>query len=311
MKFACVFPGQGSQSVGMLADWAATNPLIVDTFQEAGDALGLDLWARVSTGPEDELNRTEITQPAMLAAGIAVWRSWKAAGGADPAFLAGHSLGEYSALVAAGSLDFADAVRLVAERGRLMQAAVPAGAGGMAAILGLDDADVVAVCAQAADGQVVEAVNFNSPGQVVIAGDAAAVKRASGLAMERGAKRVVPLSVSVPSHSSLMEPAARELAAVLEKVELREPRLPVLHNVDAGTRQAPAAIREALVAQLHRPVRWTECVQALRGRGVNTLLEMGPGKVLAGLTRRIDRELSGVPVLDEASLRAALEQTGA
>lgn len=309
-SFAAVFPGQGSQSVGMLSAWADTQPGIEQTFREASDALGYDLWRIVREGPEAELNRTEITQPAMLAAGVAAWRAWLAAGGAEPLCMAGHSLGEYTALVCAGALDFADGVRLVAERGRLMQAAVPAGEGAMAAVLGLDDDAVRATCAEASQGgEVAEAVNFNSPGQVVIAGSAAGVARASALLQEKGAKRVVPLPVSVPSHSSLMREAAEKMARMLESVEIRAPAIPVLHNVDGAEHAEPAALRTALVSQLHRPVLWVDSVRAMQARGAKALVEFGPGKVLAGLAKRIERDLVAYPVLDAASLEAALTAT--
>ncbi|MEW5973712.1 MAG: ACP S-malonyltransferase [Pseudomonadota bacterium] len=309
-SFAAVFPGQGSQSVGMLSAWAEGQPVIAQTFREASDALGYDLWRVVIEGPDAELNRTEVTQPAMLAAGVAAWRAWQAEGGPMPLCMAGHSLGEYTALVCAGSIDFADGVRLVAERGRLMQAAVPEGQGAMAAVLGLEDDVVRAACLDASQGtEVVEAVNFNSPGQVVIAGSAAAVARASALLAERGAKRVVPLPVSVPSHSSLMREAAEKMAKVLESVEIRSPAIPVLHNVDAAEHGDPAALRAALVRQLHSPVLWVDSVRAMRARGAKALVEFGPGKVLAGLAKRIERDLSAYPVLDAATLEAAMNAT--
>lgn len=306
MSFAFIFPGQGSQSLGMLNVLGETCPEVHATFAEASDALGYDLWALCQTGPETELNRTEKTQPALLAAGVAVWRAWQAAGGPAPALLAGHSLGEYTALVAAGTLDFAAAVKLVEFRGQAMQAAVPDGQGAMAAILGLDDADVVAACAEAAQGEVVSPVNYNSPGQVVIAGAAPAVARAIEACKARGAKRAVPLPVSVPSHCSLMQPAAEQLAERLAGVTVHAPQIPVLHNVDVRQHAEPDAIRTALVAQLHSPVRWVETVQALAAAGVRTLVEGGPGKVLAGLTRRIDKELTALPVFDPETLAAAL-----
>lgn len=306
MSFAFIFPGQGSQSLGMLNVLGETCPEVHATFAEASDALGYDLWALCQTGPETELNRTEKTQPALLAAGVAVWRAWQAAGGPAPALLAGHSLGEYTALVAAGTLDFAAAVKLVEFRGQAMQAAVPDGQGAMAAILGLDDADVVAACAEAAQGEVVSPVNYNSPGQVVIAGAAPAVARAIEACKARGAKRAVPLPVSVPSHCSLMQPAAEQLAERLAGVTVHAPQIPVLHNVDVRQHAEPDAIRAALVAQLHSPVRWVETVQALAAAGVRTLVEGGPGKVLAGLTRRIDKELTALPVFDPETLAAAL-----
>lgn len=309
-KFAIVFPGQGSQSVGMLSELADAFPSVKATFVEASDALGDDLWALSQTGPEERLNATDRTQPAMLAAGVAVWRVWQEQGGADPVAMAGHSLGEYTALVCAGALEFADAVRIVADRGRFMQDAVPAGQGAMAAILGLDDEAVTAVCEQAAQGDVVEAVNFNAPGQVVIAGGRTAVERAVDAAKAAGAKRAVTLPVSVPSHCALMRPASEHLAQRLHAVVFATPRIPVLHNVDVSVAGTSEAIRDRLVAQLHSPVRWVESVQALGERDARTLLECGPGKVLAGLTRRIDRELQGLPVQDPDGLAKALAATG-
>lgn len=303
---AGVFPGQGSQSIGMSSGWGVHQPLAQAVYREASEVLGLDLWSLVANGDAAELNRTEITQPAMLAADVAAWRIYLAAGGHKPIALAGHSLGEYAALVAAESIDFADAVALVAERGRLMQAAVAPGAGAMAALLGLTDEAVLSVCAEAAQGQVCEAVNFNSPGQVVIAGDAAAVARAEELAKAAGAKRFVPLPVSVPSHSSLMIDAARELDAHLAKVTIKPPVIPVLHNVDAQTHDDAVAIRHALVEQLYRPVQWVACVQALHGRGCNRQFEFGPGKVLTGLAKRIEKGVTGAAVFDEASLAAVI-----
>ena len=308
VPFAAVFPGQGSQSIGMMGAWGEHQALVEQTFSEASKALGdADLWSIACTGPEAEINRTEMTQPIMLTAGVAAWRVWQAAGGAKPVCMAGHSLGEYTALVCAGALDFGDAVRVVAERGRLMQQAVPLGEGAMAAVLGLEDAVVQAVCAKATQGaEVVEAVNFNSPGQVVIAGSAAAVARAALLLQEQGAKRVLPLPVSVPSHSSLMQDAALQMAKVLDTVEIRRPQIPVLHNVDAAEHAEPDALRAALVSQLHRPVLWVDSVRAMQSRGVSALVECGPGKVLAGLTKRIERDLAAYPLLDAATLDAAL-----
>jgi [acyl-carrier-protein] S-malonyltransferase len=302
-----VFPGQGSQSVGMLAGLASAYPLVGDTFAEASAALGFDLWRLVQEGPPDHLNLTHNTQPAMLAVGVAVWRVWEQQGGTRPAYLAGHSLGEYAALVVGGAIDFADAVRLVAERGRLMQAAVPEGTGAMAAILGLDDDQVRAACAQAAAGEVVEPVNFNSPGQVVIAGHAGAVARAVEAAKLAGAKRAVPLPVSVPSHCALMRPAAEQLAQRLAATAVRMPAIPVLHNVDVAVAPTVDAIRDRLARQLHSPVRWVETVQRLAAEGVVLIVEAGPGKVLAGLSKRIDKNLETVAVYDPESLAAALE----
>ena len=305
MKLAFVFPGQGSQSVGMMQGWGERADVRA-TFAEASDALGQDLWALVTDGPTDLLNQTVNTQPAMLAADVAAWRVWQAAGGATPVLLAGHSLGEYAALVAAGSLNFADAIKLVRFRAEAMQAAVPEGVGAMAAILGLDDDAVRAVCADAAAGEVVEAVNLNSPGQVVIAGSKAAVERAMALAKERGAKRALPLPVSVPSHSSLMLPAAEKLLVHLQAITITAPAIPVLHNTDVQSHSDAAAIRAALAKQLHTPVRWVETVQALKAAGIERVIECGPGKVLAGLNKRIDDSLPAVALVDEASLQAAL-----
>ena len=307
MKLAFVFPGQGSQAVGMLQGWGDRADVRA-TFAEASDALAQDLWALVTEGPADLLNQTVNTQPAMLAADIAAWRVWQAAGGATPSFLAGHSLGEYAALVAAGALTFADAIKLVRFRAEAMQAAVPEGVGAMAAILGLDDDAVRAVCSEAAAGEVVEAVNLNSPGQVVIAGNKAAVERAMVLAKEKGAKRALPLPVSVPSHSSLMLPAAEKLLAHLQSVAITTPAIPVLHNTDVQSHTEPDAIRVALAKQLHTPVRWVETVLALKAAGAERVIECGPGKVLAGLTKRIDDSLPAVALVDESSLQAALTQ---
>lgn len=305
MKLAFVFPGQGSQSVGMMQGWS-DRAEVRSTFVEASEALGQDLWALVTDGPADVLNQTVNTQPVMLAADIAVWRVWQAAGGTAPAMLAGHSLGEYAALVAAGALGFADAVRLVRFRAEAMQAAVPEGVGAMAAILGLADDAVRAVCTEAAAGEVVEAVNLNSPGQVVIAGNRAAVERAMVLAKEKGAKRALPLPVSVPSHSSLMLPAAEKLLVHLQSVTISAPAIPVLHNTDVASHAEPDAIRAALAKQLHTPVRWVETVQALKAAGAERVIECGPGKVLAGLNKRIDDGLPALALVDEASLATAL-----
>lgn len=305
-SLAVVFPGQGSQSVGMLAELAGTYAVVRETFEEASTVLGYDLWRLAQEGPEDVLGQTEKTQPALLAAAVAIWRVWQFCGGDNPGWLAGHSLGEYSALVASDSLHFADAVALVATRGRLMQEAVPAGEGAMAALLGLEDVVVREVCSQGRDDQVVEAANLNAPGQVVIAGHAQAVERALEIANERGAKRAVSLPVSVPSHCSLMRPAAERLSAHLDGISLSAPLIPVLHNVDACSRRDVSSIRQALVEQLYSPVRWAESVRRLAAEGVAVVLEMGPGKVLSGLIRRIDRSLDVIPVLDPASLDKAL-----
>lgn len=303
---AMVFPGQGSQSVGMLASLAQAYPVVVETFAQASAVLGYDLWARVQQGPAELLNQTACTQPAMLSAGVATWRCWQGQTDKTPAMMAGHSLGEYTALVCAGGLRFEDAVKLVEKRGTFMQSAVPDGSGAMAAILGLDDDQVVAICAQAAEGQVVSAVNFNSPGQVVIAGHADAVERAMGLAKTAGAKRALPLPVSVPSHCSLMKPAAEAFAAELADTEIRVPSIPVIHNVDVGIKGDVDAIREALAAQLFQPVRWVETVRAMYAAGIVRVFEMGPGKVLAGLNKRIEKSMPGIAIQTPEDLDKAL-----
>lgn len=285
-SLAFVFPGQGSQSLGMLAELGAQHAIVRDTFAEASAALGYDLWALVQAGPEERLNQTDKTQPAILTASIALWRLWQAEGGVQPEYVAGHSLGEYSALVAAGSLAFTDAVKLVERRGQLMQEAVPAGTGGMAAILGLEDADVLAACAEAAQGEVVSAVNFNAPGQVVIAGAAKAVERAIEACKARGAKRAVALPVSVPSHCELMRPAAERFAEAVEAVQWQMPQIALVQNVTAQVPADLAALKRDLLAQLYSPVRWVESVQLLAEKGVTDLVECGPGKVLAGLNKR-------------------------
>ncbi|EZI33848.1 ACP S-malonyltransferase [Pantoea agglomerans] len=305
-QFAFVFPGQGSQTVGMLTELAATYPLVEETFREASDALGYDLWQLVSQGPAEELNKTWQTQPALLAASVAIYRVWQQQGGEQPALMAGHSLGEYSALVCAGVLNFADAVKLVELRGKLMQEAVPEGTGAMQAIIGLDDAAIRKACEESAQGQVVSPVNFNSPGQVVIAGNKEAVERAGAACKAAGAKRALPLPVSVPSHCALMKPAADKLAVALESITFNAPVVPVINNVDVKAETDAAAIRHALVRQLYSPVRWTESVEAMAAQGVTQLLEMGPGKVLTGLTKRIVDSLTAAAVNDTASLTAAL-----
>ncbi|KAF6676277.1 MULTISPECIES: ACP S-malonyltransferase [Pantoea] len=305
-QFAFVFPGQGSQTVGMLTELAATYPLVEETFREASDVLGYDLWQLVSQGPAEELNKTWQTQPALLAASVAIYRVWQQQGGEQPALMAGHSLGEYSALVCAGVLNFADAVKLVELRGKLMQEAVPEGTGAMQAIIGLDDAAIRKACEESAQGQVVSPVNFNSPGQVVIAGNKEAVERAGAACKAAGAKRALPLPVSVPSHCALMKPAADKLAVALESITFNAPAVPVINNVDVKAETDAAAIRHALVRQLYSPVRWTESVEAMAAQGVTQLLEMGPGKVLTGLTKRIADSLTAAAVNDTASLTAAL-----
>lgn len=305
-QIAFVFPGQGSQTVGMLTELAATYPQVEETFREASDALGYDLWQLVSQGPAEELNKTWQTQPALLAASVAIYRVWQQQGGEKPVLMAGHSLGEYSALVCAGVLNFADAVKLVELRGKLMQEAVPEGTGAMQAIIGLDDAAIRKACEESAQGQVVSPVNFNSPGQVVIAGNKEAVERAGAACKAAGAKRALPLPVSVPSHCALMKPAADKLAVALESITFNAPAVPVINNVDVKAETDAAAIRHALVRQLYSPVRWTESVEAMAAQGVTQLLEMGPGKVLTGLTKRIVDSLTAAAVNDTASLAAAL-----
>ena len=307
-QFAFVFPGQGSQTVGMLADMAATWPVIEETFQEASAVLGYDLWALVQQGPAEELNKTWQTQPALLAASVAIFRVWQQQGGKAPALMAGHSLGEYSALVCAGVLDFKAAIRLVELRGKLMQEAVPEGTGAMYAIIGLDNDAIAKACEESAQGQVVSPVNFNSPGQVVIAGNKEAVERAGAACKAAGAKRALPLPVSVPSHCALMKPAADKLAVALQDITFNAPQVPVVNNVDVRTENDPEAIRSALVRQLYSPVRWTESVEFIAAQGVTSLLEVGPGKVLTGLTKRIVDTLTAAAVNDTASLSAALEQ---
>lgn len=305
-KLALVFPGQGSQSVGMLAELHAEFATVRDTFTEASAALGYDLWALVANGPDTELNETHRTQPALLTASVAVYRVWLEQGGATPAYLAGHSLGEYSALVCAGVLSLSDAVKLVEKRGQYMQLAVPAGTGAMSAIIGLDDALIAKACAEAAQSEVVSPVNFNSPGQVVIAGNKAAVERANELCKAAGAKRALPLPVSVPSHCALMKPAADKLAADLNSISFHTAVIPVVNNVDVVAAADAADIKDALVRQLYSPVRWTESIEFLAAQGVDTVIELGAGKVLSGLIKRINKELNTASVTDVASLKDAL-----
>lgn len=304
-KFAIVFPGQGSQSLGMLAELGEQFDIVKQTFAEASEVLGYDLWALIQDGPVEDLNQTHRTQPALLASSVAVWRAWNEQGLATPELLAGHSLGEYSALVCAGVIDFKEAIKLVELRGQLMQEAVPAGTGAMYAIIGLADDAIAKACEDAAQGEVVSPVNFNSPGQVVIAGNKAAVERAGALCKEAGAKRALPLPVSVPSHCALMKPAADRLAEALKGIEFSTPTLPVINNVDVAAETDPAKIKDALVRQLYCPVRWTEGVQKMHEQGVEKLLELGPGKVLTGLTKRIVKSLTAAAVNDTASLEAA------
>ena len=307
MTFAFVFPGQGSQSVGML-NTIAQRPEVRATLQEASDALGEDVAKLIAEGPAEALSLTTNTQPVMLTAGVAFYRAWLAAGGAVPKVMAGHSLGEYSALVASGVISFKDAVPLVRFRAEAMQSAVPVGTGGMAAILGLDDATVIKVCAEAsaASGGVVEAVNFNAPGQVVIAGASDAVTKACELLKAAGAKRALPLPVSAPFHSSLLQPASEKLQGYLANIEFKAPSIPVINNVDVEILNDPIAIKDALVRQAAKPVRWQETIQAMAGQGITQVVECGPGKVLAGLTKRINDQVTGVPVFDEASLTEVL-----
>jgi [acyl-carrier-protein] S-malonyltransferase len=306
---AFLFPGQGSQAVGMLATAAQAHPSVGQTFAEASEALGYDMWDLVQNGEQEQLNLTETTQPVLLTASVALWRSWRAAGGALPRLMAGHSLGEFSALVCAGAISFPDAVRLVQQRGAFMQSAVPVGEGAMAAIIGLDDAAVNEACVQAASesAAVVAAVNYNSPGQVVIAGKAAAV----GLAIDRcktaGAKRAMPLPVSAPFHTELMRPAGEKLAQVLADVTVSTPEIPVVHNVHAQTETDPVKIRELLVQQIYSPVQWTSCVGAITRAGVSRLVECGPGKVLSGLNRRIDKSLESFTIEQPEDLEKALQ----
>lgn len=306
-RLAFVFPGQGSQSVGMLGELAKAQPEVRDTFAEASDALGFDLWTVSQEGPESELNRTETTQPALLAAGVAVWRCWLARGGERPASMSGHSLGEYTALVCAGALTLADAVRLVHVRGKLMQEAVSEGQGAMAAVLGSDDALVEQVCAEVAGDEVVQPANYNSPGQIVIAGHAAAVDRALSALAGRGVRKTVKLAVSVPSHCALMRGAADALARTLDDIEFSLPKIPVFQNVEAKISSDLTSLRRALAAQLHQPVRWTGCVQALAAAGAERVAECGPGKVLSGLVKRIDRSLDARALGSPEDLAAALD----
>ena len=308
-KFAMVFPGQGSQAVGMLKDLAENYPIVKSTFDEASQVLGYDLWALVQDGPAEELNKTWQTQPALLASSVAIYRVWQSINGAQPEFMAGHSLGEYSALVCAGVIDFKDAIKLVELRGKLMQEAVPSGTGAMFAIIGLDNDSIRKACDEAAQGQVVAPVNFNSPGQVVIAGNKEAVERAGALCKEAGAKRALPLAVSVPSHCALMKPAADKLAVALNNITFNAPKFAVINNVDVKVETSADKIKTALIAQLYSPVRWTETVEDMAKQGVTMLVEIGAGKVLTGLTKRIVDSLSAYAVNDKASLDVAIENT--
>lgn len=312
MTLAVVFPGQGSQSVGMLKELADAEPLVQQTFAEASQVLGYDLWELIQTGPEEALGATERTQPAMLAAGVATWRVWRQKGGPLPVVMAGHSLGEYTALVCSEALDFRTAVDLVRYRGQQMQVAVPTGKGAMAAILGVEDTQVEAACVEAAQGEIVQPANFNSPGQIVIAGAAAAVDRAIEILKTRGAKRAIKLPVSAPSHTPLMQAAAEQLQNRLAQTEFRTPVVREIYTVDVRKHGDAQAIRGALVEQLVKPVRWTQTVQAMVASGVRVIVECGPGRVLTGLNRRIDRnkDLRFLAVDDPASLQEALEAAG-
>lgn len=303
---ALVFPGQGSQQVGMLRELAERYSVVGTTFEEASDALGYDLWQVVQEGPEESLNATACTQPALLSASVAIWRVWQELEGPRPGAMAGHSLGEYSAMVCAGALPFAQGVQLVKFRGEAMQQAVPKGEGGMAAILGLEDAEVEKACAEAAEGDVVSAVNYNAPGQVVIAGSRAAVERAIVRCQQAGAKRAMPLPVSVPSHCALMRPAAERLAEAFDDIDLRPPRYTVVQNVDAQAHADVETLRTRLIEQLYQPVRWTDCVESMVGGGAGVFIECGPGKVLTGLGKRISRGSKGLAVNDPDSLESAL-----
>lgn len=309
-NLAFIFPGQGSQHLGMLSELAERYAVVRSTFEEASTVLGYDLWHLVQEGSVEDLNRTDITQPALLAASVAVWRVWKELEGARPAWLAGHSLGEYSALVCSGALDFADGLRLVRTRGEFMQQAVPQGMGAMAAILGLEADKIEAACAAAAQGEVVAAVNYNAPGQIVIAGNVAAVERAILACREAGARKAMPLPVSVPSHCELMRPAAEKLADELNLIQLSKPRVPVVQNVHAAPETEVAAIRDNLVAQLYRPVRWIESIEFMAQQGVDSYVECGPGKVLVGLNKRIVKTAKSLAVNDSDSVQAALELLG-
>jgi len=308
-KLAFVFPGQGSQKVGMLAEMAEHHPQVIDTFSEASTALGYDLWELVQAGSQEDLNMTEVTQPALLTSSVALWRVWQAQGGVMPEYMAGHSLGEWSALVCAGVLDFSDAVKLVRARGKYMQEAVPAGLGAMAAIIGLADEKVEEACGQACSAEeVVSPVNYNSPGQLVIAGHKSAVERAMAGCKEAGAKRALPLPVSAPFHTSLMKPAADRLAAEIEATTFLSPTVPVVHNVTAKTECDPAKIKALMVEQIYSAVRWVECVQELVQLGVGSTLECGPGKVLSGLNKRIVKSLNASNIETTASLESSLAE---
>ncbi len=307
-KFAFVFPGQGSQSVGMLKDYVSAYPVVNATFEQASSILGYDLWSLVQNGPEVDLNHTEITQPALLTAGVAIWKVWQLCGGQNPDFLAGHSLGEYTALVCSGVLRFEDAVTLVRDRGKYMQESVPSGAGAMAAIIGLDSARIEQLCLEAAIGGIVSAANYNSPEQTVIAGEVEAVTRANELCKAAGAKRALLLPVSVPSHCLLMKAAAERLELRLNDIAFNPPGIPVLQNIDAQARESADAIKAALVKQLHQPVRWVDTINRLGELQCRTIIETGPGKVLTGLIKRINKDINTVSITDINSLEQTVKQ---
>jgi [acyl-carrier-protein] S-malonyltransferase len=305
-NLAFVFPGQGSQKIGMLAELAAADPVVEQTFAEASEALGYDAWKLVQEGEQDDINLTERTQPILLASSVAIWRLWQKKGGPVPAQLAGHSLGEWSALVCSGVLEFGDAVNIVQARGAFMQEAVPVGVGAMAAILGIADEVILDACASACQNDVVDAVNFNAPGQVVIAGSAAAVDRAIEICKQAGAKRAMTLPVSAPFHTSLMQPAAEQLAELVNGTAFSKPQIPVLHNVHAQAESNPESIKALMLEQIYKPVMWVDCIQALKANGAQIMIECGPGRVLNGLTKRIDRNLTSFSTDDVASLENAL-----
>ena len=305
-NLAFVFPGQGSQKIGMLASLASINTVVLDTFLEASEALGYDLWELVQSGEQEAINLTERTQPILLASSVAIWRLWQERSGPSPSLLAGHSLGEWSALVCCGVLGFTNALKIVRARGAYMQEAVPLGVGAMAAILGLDDQAVLDACDTARQGEVVDAVNFNAPGQIVIAGSALAVERAIELCKASGAKRALPLPVSAPFHTSLMHPAAENLAGLVNSTVFSTPQIPVIHNVHAQTESNPDAIKALMLEQIYKPVMWVDCVNELKAQGAEILIECGPGRVLNGLSKRIDRELTSYATDDLASLENAL-----
>ena len=305
-NLAFVFPGQGSQKIGMLAELAEQSPIIEKTFNEASEVLGYDMWQLIQQGAQEDINLTQRTQPILLTCSVAIWRLWNQKQGASPSQMAGHSLGEWSALVCANVIDFADGLKIVEARGKFMQQAVPVGQGAMAAIIGLDDQAILEACTEANALGVVDAVNFNAPGQVVIAGSNEAVERAMEICKDAGAKRALPLPVSAPFHTSLMKPAADNLADMVNAVTFRSPEVPIMHNVHAQNEQDPQAIKALMLEQIYSPVKWVDCVKQLKQSGVSTLVECGPGKVLSGLAKRIDRELTAVATESAADFDAAL-----